>query len=166
MTARPRDSQRRKVYDAEHRLRALFDLADRTPGRTVELFGSHICVPVERRMGTVESVTAYLAAVMALPSIRARYPRAAAAVRVRARRGSRYAHYEPATATIAVPLREHAVRELLVLHELAHHLQPRPAAGHGPEFCRVFCEVLDTVVGAEAGWLMRTLLHDTGAHLT
>ncbi|WP_036508471.1 TIGR04338 family metallohydrolase [Nocardia aobensis] len=164
MTARPRDTQRRKVYDAEHRLRALFDLADRTPGRTVELFGSQISVPIERRMGTVESVSAYLEAVLSLPSIRARYPHAAVPVRVRARRGSRYAHYEPATATIAVPLRERAVRELLVLHELAHHLQPRPA-GHGPEFCRVFCNVLDTVVGAEAGWLMRTLLHDTGALL-
>jgi putative metallohydrolase (TIGR04338 family) len=166
VTARPRDQQRRKVYDAEHRLRALFDLADRTPGCSIEVFGSQICVPVERRLGTVESVAAYLDAVLALPSIRARYPQAAAPVRVRARRGSRYAHYEPATATIAVPLREHAVRELLVLHELAHHLQPRPTAGHGPEFCRVLCDVLDTVVGAEAGWLMRTLLHDTGAHLT
>ncbi|WP_030516680.1 TIGR04338 family metallohydrolase [Nocardia sp. NRRL WC-3656] len=164
MTARPRDGQRRKVYDAEHRLRVLFDLADRTPGRTVELFGSQISVPIERRMGTVESVNAYLDAVLALPSIRVRYPHAAVPVRVRARRGSRYAHYEPATATIAVPLRERAVRELLVLHELAHHLRPRPA-GHGPEFCRVFCDVLDTVVGAEAGWLMRTLLHDTGARL-
>ncbi|OBA43700.1 hypothetical protein A5780_03915 [Nocardia sp. 852002-20019_SCH5090214] len=165
MTARPRDRQRRRVYDAERRLRALFDLADHTPGRTVELFGSQISVPIERRMGTVESVNAYLDAVLAMPSIRTRYPHAAVPLRVRARRGSRYAHYEPATATIAVPLRERAVRELLVLHELAHHLQPRPA-GHGPEFCRVFCDLLDTVVGAEAGWLMRTMLHDAGAHLT
>ncbi|WP_369689789.1 MULTISPECIES: hypothetical protein [Nocardia] len=66
MTARPRDRQRRKVYDAEHRLRAMFDLADHTAGRTVELFGSQISVPIERRMGTVESVSAYLDAVLTL----------------------------------------------------------------------------------------------------
>ncbi|MFI7192515.1 TIGR04338 family metallohydrolase [Nocardia nova] len=147
MTARPRDGQHRRVYDAEHRLRALFDLADRTPRRTVELFGSQICVPIERRMGTVESVMTYLDAVLALPSIRARYPRAAVAVRVRARRGSRYAHYEPATATIAVPLRERAVRELLVLHELAHHLQPRQLPGTGPSSaaCSAMCSTPSSV---------------------
>ncbi|WP_308248304.1 hypothetical protein [Nocardia nova] len=50
MTARTRDGQRRNVDDAEHRVRALLDLADRTPGRTIELFGCHICVPVERRL--------------------------------------------------------------------------------------------------------------------
>lgn len=85
-------------------------------------------------------------------------------MRVRQRRGAKYAHYDPAPPTIAIPL-DHtgwALRELVVLHELAHHLDDdrRHHAGHGPEFCSRYLELVDSLIGVEAGFLLRATLLD------
>lgn len=65
-------------------------------------------------------------------------------VSVRERRGNTMAVYEQCTATIAVPPRNigghWAHNELVVLHELAHHLSR--GAGHGPEFRNAFVDLL------------------------
>ncbi|MBF6339813.1 TIGR04338 family metallohydrolase [Nocardia abscessus] len=164
---RPRDTQRQRVYDAEQDVREIFDLAEKVPGRMVEVFGSRINLPAERRMVSLESISVYLNSVLALGWVQDRYPRARIPVTVRARRGAAHAHYEPATSMVAVPLHHRAaLRELLLLHELAHHLQPPASAGHGPQFCGVFVELLDGVMGPEAGWLMRAALADNGARLS
>jgi putative metallohydrolase (TIGR04338 family) len=91
-------------------------------------------------------------------------------VRVRARGGGSghvAAHYERETATIAVSLRHAgALREFVVLHELAHHLESDSAAGpapHGVEFCHRYLELVDGVIGPEAALLLRGCLADCGA---
>ncbi|RDI45310.1 TIGR04338 family metallohydrolase [Nocardia mexicana] len=161
---RARDTQRHKVYDAEQRLRWLLDQADTTAHRTVEVFGSRVTLPVERRMGSLDAVTVYVGQVLALGWVRARWARARIPVGVRERRSDAAAHYEFATATIAVHTRtQTSLREVVVLHELAHHLQPPATANHGPEFCGVFADLTGGVLGPEAQWLLRTLLHDAGA---
>jgi putative metallohydrolase (TIGR04338 family) len=52
---------------------------------------------------------------------------------------------------------------LVVLHELAHHLQPPGTPAHGPEFCRVFLDLLGGVIEPEAAWLLHTALFESGA---
>ena len=83
---------------------------------------------------------------------------------MRERSGQRRAHYEPATATIAIPIRDlWAGREAVVLHELAHHLAcsagvPASASGrrwHGAEFRAAMCDLVTEVLGAQAALLLR-----------
>ncbi|MGN2635232.1 TIGR04338 family metallohydrolase [Nocardia takedensis] len=164
-----RDSQRAAVYDAERLVRVAFDRADETSTRTVEVHGSRITLPVERRFASVDSVQTYVDKVLALNWVRAGWERAAAPVRVRARAGNTAAHYEPEGAVLAVPVHTGAtawaLRELVVLHELAHHLEPTGStlAAHGPEFCARYVELVDGIIGAEAAFLLRTSLHGCGA---
>jgi putative metallohydrolase (TIGR04338 family) len=109
----------------------------------------------------VHSVQAYVDKVLALNRIRDRHPHAGAVV-VRERAGVAAAHYEFGAATIAVPVRGRAwaLRELVVLHELAHHLAPRgDAAPHGPGFCRTYLELVDEIIGPEASFLLGTSFH-------
>jgi len=63
-------------------------------------------------------------------------------IRVRRRRGNRFAHYEPGV--IAIPSRHNGgagfLREETVLHEMAHHLAQGDK--HGPRFARAFVDLL------------------------
>lgn len=166
-----RDGQRAKVYDAEQLVRRVFDRADEHGVRALELLGSHITLPIERRFGSVESVQLYVDKVLALNWVRAQWDRASATVSVRARAGERAAHYENATATIAVPLHSSgsawALRELVVLHELAHHLEPLDSgfAPHGPEFVERYLELVSEIIGGEAGFLLRTTMLECGVRI-
>ncbi|WP_405178805.1 TIGR04338 family metallohydrolase [Nocardia sp. NBC_01377] len=163
-----RDTQRAKVYDAERLVRAMFDRADESGSRTVEIHGSGITLPIERRFASVESVQVYADKVLALNWIRAQWDRASFPIRVRSRAGAAAAHYEAAGAVLAVPLHTGgtawALRELVVLHELAHHLEPAAVAlaSHGPEFCTRYVELVDGVIGPEAALVLRTALLGCG----
>ena len=57
-----------------------------------------------------------------------------------------------------------ALRELVVLHELAHHLEPDPygTPPHGPEYCGRYLDLVDGIVGAEAAFLLRATMLDCG----
>ncbi|MFF0814266.1 TIGR04338 family metallohydrolase [Rhodococcus sp. NPDC003318] len=166
-----RDTQRSRVYEAESVVRGIFDRADRGTGRQLELFGSRLTLPVERRFASVQSVQAYADRVLALNWVRARWPRSAVPVTVRARAASGAAHYEPATSTLAVPLHTGgtawALRELVVLHELAHHLEPDGAdtAAHGPEFVARYLVLVDEIIGGEAAFVLRTTLAENGVRV-
>ncbi|MET0476129.1 MAG: TIGR04338 family metallohydrolase [Mycobacterium sp.] len=160
----PRDAQRAKVYAAEQFVRTLFDRAAERGSRSVEFFGTQLTLPPEARFGAVDSVQRYVDDVLALPSVLARWP-APVPVAVRGRRGVTAAHYEwtPRASTIAVPDRQTtwALRELVVLHELAHHLaQADPP--HGPEFTAAFAELATAVMGAEVGYLLRVVYAKEG----
>ncbi|MFD4292723.1 TIGR04338 family metallohydrolase [Rhodococcus sp. NPDC058505] len=166
-----RDAQRSRVYDAESVVRRIFDRADAGTGRGLELYGSHLTLPVERKFASVESVQDYADRVLALNWVRARWPRSAEPVTVRARSGATAAHYEADTATLAVPVvgRESrwALRELVVLHELAHHLEPADAdaAPHGPEFVDRYLVLVEEILGGEAAFVLRTTLLENGVAL-
>jgi len=157
------DTGRSRVYAAEAQVRALFDSADEHGVRTVHTHGSALELPVERRFASVESLQAYIDAALALNWVRAQWPRAATAVRVRARRGQGGAHYEARPPVIAVPLHAWALRELVVLHELAHHLVWGTDDGHGPVYVTCYTELVSEIVGPEAGFVLRTALHEAGA---
>jgi putative metallohydrolase (TIGR04338 family) len=165
-----RDAQRTRVYAAETVVRRTLDRAVDTGG-TVHLHGSSLTLPPERRFASIESVQRYVDAVLALNWVRAAWPgRAAAAVEVRARRGQAMAHYERASATIAIPPPQGtsgwALRELVVLHEVAHHLaEDADEEPHGPAFLDRLLRLVDGVLGPEVELLLRSTLADAGARL-
>ena len=163
-----RDRQRGKLYDAENLVHRIFDRSADFP--VVEVAGSHLTVPVERHFATLESVQAYVDAVLAMPSIRSGWPRAAVPVAVRERIGQQQADYQRLVAVIAVPLhsgnRAWALRELVILHELAHHLADAGEEPHGSAFAARLIALTSEIVGEEAGFLLRTTMWDNGVRVT
>lgn len=162
------DRGRTRVYDAEKLVRGMFDRADASPGRQVTLHGSTITLPVERRFASIASVEDYLRQVLALDAVRGAFDRAGAPIRVRPRAGSAAAHYEYPTATIAVPTDRGgrwALRELVILHELAHHLDAPDSVlpAHGIDFVHRYLELVDIVIGPEAALVLRSAYSGTGA---
>lgn len=162
-----RDAERKKTYNAEKLVR---DISAR--GGSVEMFGTTVTWPNERRFGHLEHIEAYLEQIQRMSWFRAQWEVAAGIpVRVRRRKSGNYAHYEryPIPA-IAVPDEQYgkpgwAMRELVVLHELAHHVhdwEKMGGAAHGTEFREVFVALVSAVIGAEAGWLLQTAFMDAG----
>jgi putative metallohydrolase (TIGR04338 family) len=153
-----RDTQRAKVYAAEEFVRTLFDRAAERGNRVVEFFGTQLTLPPEGRFATVPAVQRYVDEVLA--HVGADRP-----LTVRARRGVTAAHYERFDdgATIAVPDRRStwALRELVVLHEIAHHLCDAEPP-HGPEFVATFCELAEAVMGPEIAHVLRVVYAKEG----
>lgn len=161
------DPQRGRVYEAESVLAGLIDRRDEFP--VAQAFGSRVAVPDDRKFGDIAAVQRYVDAVLALDWVRPRTPAAAARpVRVRARRGATRAEYDVERQTIAVPTHRAggrwAMRELVVLHELAHHLADDGTA-HGPAFVATLLDLVEGLVGAEAGFLLRASLQDAGVRV-
>lgn len=159
-----RDSQRAKVYAAEEFVRTLFDRAHEHGNPVVDFFGTALTLPPEGRFGSVSTVQRYVDDVLAHPAVRERWPNAGSVV-LRPRRGVRAAHYEwtDGAATIAVPERQTtwALRELVVLHEIAHHLS-HAQPPHGAEFVATFCELAAAVMGPEVGHVLRVVYAKEG----
>lgn len=155
-----RDSQRAAVYAAEQLVRRIFDRSPQFP--IIEVAGSHLTLPVERKFGSVASIQIYLDAVLALRWVRAAWP-AAGPVKVRERAGASKTEYR--AGVIAIPTYRigscWALRELVVLHELAHHFSPaRPA--HGPAFVSTFVRLVSELIGPEAGLLLQVTFFESG----
>lgn len=160
----PRDAQRSKVYAAEQFVRTLFDRAQSRGESTLEFFGANITLPPEARFASVESVRRYVESVLGHGAVEQRWPDAEP-LAVRSRRGCTAAHYErgDGVATIAVPDRHTtwALRELVVLHEIAHHLSPCEPA-HGPEFTSTLCDLAAAVMGPEVAHVLRVVYAKEG----
>ena len=159
------DKERERTYQAEFIVRQFSE----REGATMELFGTKATWPVERRFGHLDHVREYVAWIQRQPWFVEHFPRAAAVpVKVRYRKGSRAAHYElPATIAINAPDNKvgWAMREIVVLHELAHHVHEHEAmagAAHGAEFRGVFCKLVTEVIGPEAGWILQITFFDSG----
>jgi putative metallohydrolase (TIGR04338 family) len=165
-----RDRQRNRVYEAEQVVYRMFERANRVDADpTIELHGSRITLPIERRFASVASVQSYLDSVLAMRWLREAWPRAAVAVTVRKRAGHAAAHYSSATAEIAVPQSRAgrwAMRELVVLHELAHHLGTEDSRtdgdDHGPGFAGRFTTLAGELIGPEAGFLLTVSFRENG----
>lgn len=161
-----RDTQRSRVYAAEAFVRTVFDRAAQHSSRAIEFFGESLTLPPEGRFASVESVQRYVDEVLALPVVAAMRP-GCGPLAVRARRAATAAHYETSggTAVIAVPDRigaQWAMREWVVLHEVAHHLCDPGVAAHGPEFVATFCQLAAAVMGPEAGHVLRVVYAQEG----
>lgn len=113
-----------RVYSVEHRLDWMLDNA--SDGAPIRVYGSDWYPEREVKFNGVQDVQRYCDRVTAFVG--------ANSVRVRERKGDRRATY--CAGVIAIPTRnigsEWALRERVVLHELAHHLAR--VDGHGKGF--------------------------------
>lgn len=146
-------------------MRTLFDRVAEHGAPAVEFFGTQLTLPPEGRFGSLASVQRYVDDVLALPAVRQRWPDATP-LRVRPRRSATAAHYENhgGAGIIAVPDRDTAdwaMRELVVLHEVAHHLC-RVEPPHGPEFVATICTLTALVMGPELGHVLRVVYAKEG----
>jgi putative metallohydrolase (TIGR04338 family) len=160
-----RDGRRAAVYAAEDQVGRLLDGAADFP--VVEVAGSSITLPVERHFADTASLQRYVDAVLALNWVRGRWPAGAGrAVTVRKRKGTGKAHYERESATIALPIQtaagRWARRELVVLHEVAHHLGDAAEPAHGGAFVARLTELTAGVIGPEVALLFRVACADQG----
>ena len=79
---------------------------------------------------------------------------------LRPRRGQRAAHWE-SPGVIALPVPRHgepwALRESVLLHELAHHVGESAGlcVGHGAPFPAVLLVLVEAALGAEAAFALR-----------
>ena len=139
-----------RVYGAEDTLMFLLD-----NGGTVTFLGSSLTLPVERRFGDIEGVQRYLGGVRSRPW---GYPEAPQP-QVRLRKGHARAHWQEGV--IALPDgigdRGWAMREVVVLHEYAHHVTwfVHGVTGHGRAFQNVYLELLEHAIGPEAAFVVR-----------
>ncbi len=150
------DRQRAKVYAAEDAWALLLDAARRGAPRAV-VAGSRVLLPSERLFGTLDAAQAY--AEQVLPDL--------PPVRIRRRRGPHQAHWE-APGTIALPVPDHgtpwALRESVLLHELAHHsaFHRDGAADHGPTYVSRMLELVEQQLGPEAALALRVEYGERG----
>lgn len=152
------DAQRARVYRAEDAWADSLDAA-RLGARLATVAGSSVLLPVEKRFGTLGSAQAYVALVLrrrdVLTAVGEVPPPA-----LRLRRGVRAAHWEP-PGTIALPVPRHgepwALREAVLLHELAHHVGGTTgrASGHGAPFPSLVLLLVAAALGEEAVLALR-----------
>jgi putative metallohydrolase (TIGR04338 family) len=160
-----RDTQKQKVYDAEYLVRDILTSMDTTDVRTFDFYGSSLVVPIERKFGDLEGVQRYVNAVLALNWVRDTWEHATLPITVRARKGVRFAQYFPLVSVMAVPPHKRgnswAMREIIILHETAHHLAPR-GEHHGPEFTGIFLRLVTEIIGQEVGLLLTDAYQNSG----
>ena len=154
MPAKTPDTLRQAVYRAEDQWSALMDR-----GGHIDFFGSTITAPVQVRFGNVNDVRDYVDRVCRARGI--------PAIQVRHRRGGTRAHYEVRAdgGVIAVPTdRPWAMRESVVLHEIAHHvaITVHSSAHHDREFTSSMLALVQEFLGHEAELLLRTSYQAAG----
>lgn len=153
-----RDSQRSKVYAAQNVLHWVFDSAEKTGNPMVTVNNVTVTLPPEAKFACVDSIQTYVNRVMFMPAVES-YKRFVP--QVRERKGTTKAHYQ--AGTIAIPIHRDgkwALREVVVLHELAHHLAPGDQ--HGPGFVSTFLTLLGVVMGPEVELIARMIFTDNG----
>ncbi len=155
-----RDNQRSKVYSAEQSVRKTLDLINAFPARTIKMYGSTLRIPEEYKFGSFRSVAEYVWKVESFDW----YPESKGRVCVRPRKGDEKAHYQSGHIYVH-PESAWALREIVVLHELAHHLTRLAAESHGAEFAGAFLWLVENVIGHEVAFLLRTAFYDHGVKI-
>jgi len=161
------DHGRSRLYSAETLVHSIFDNATADASQ-LTIGGTTVTVPAEAKFATVESMQRYVDSVLAMRSVAELFGGRPTAVRVRARRGSTAAHYERETSTIAVPMQSDArwaQRELVLLHELAHHLDRGGGPAHGPDYVQGYLGLAESVMGPEAAFIMRITFAENGVRV-
>jgi len=160
-----RDNDKTKVYEAEFATR---DLS--TYGGTVELHGNRMTLPIERKFASLDSIQTYVDAVLNLNWVRAAWPESGG-VRVVKRKGIAYATYRHATREMRINDTHDgmwALREIVVLHELSHHLMfathgfNDKLQSHGVEFRAIFLAMVEELIGPEIAWILRMQYMERG----
>lgn len=138
--------QTERLYKAENALLKILDNATKPGAATIVVANSTVVIPTEVKFGSLDAVQKYCDAVCEDYCV--------GTVKVRARRGNRKAEYTEGTIAIFVgdnKTQHWALREAVVLHELAHHLSR--GDGHGPRFAKTLLNLVEKYLGPGA-WLI------------
>jgi putative metallohydrolase (TIGR04338 family) len=163
-----RDLQRARVYRAEDAWGDRLDAA-RRGAALARVGGSSLVLPAERRLGSLDAAAGYAVRVLALGPVLELFG-VVPPPRLRTRRGGARAHWE-SPGTIALPVARHgepwALRETVLLHELAHHVGETTGrcSGHRPPFPAVLLALVDAVLGAEAAFVLRVEYGEHGVEV-
>ena len=162
-TARKGDYQRSRVYDAEFVLRSFLEDPD---SRTVALSGGiTLTLPPEARFGSIQSIQAYVSRVLAMHTVIRAFGEVPTPW-VRERKGDKLAHYHPGKGEIAIAVHgtRWALREIVVLHELAHHINlvANGGSGHDAGFTATLRTLVGLVLGPEVELALRVLYDEAG----
>lgn len=160
------DHQQSKVYGAEKSVRRTMDLVASSPKRSITLHNSTLHLPAELRFGTLDAVQAYVRHVEAQEWYRC-LPSSARPITVRRRKGNKAAHYEFNTIAIndtEYASRQWAMREIVVLHEVAHHVTDH-GEDHGPEFVGAFLYLVRNAMGWEVEFLLADAMRSHGVDI-
>lgn len=153
-----RDSQQSIVYAAETLLWGLFSRCLEFDNPVVEVERVTLTLPPEGKFADIESLQTYCDNVCRTMNV---HP-----VRVRASRNDHgNAFYCGSEIVVPNGRNRWAMRELVVLHELAHHvtrIRSARAAAHGPEFVANYIELLTRVMGEPAGLAARLVYATNG----
>ena len=154
MTALVRDTHRSRVYGAELMLRGIYD-----SGGAVTLQGIPLQLEPEDRFTSLADVQVFVDRVISHPGVieaLGPHPR----ITVRERKGETKAHYEYDTNQIAINTTGTGwgLRELVVLHELAHAYTP--GHRHGPAFTDALLTLVGIIIGPQAALALRLALED------
>ena len=160
-TTTHRDAQRSRVYAGEGAWEARLDAA-RRGARRATVAGSQVLLPQEVLFGSLQAAQDYA-------DLQLRHL-GVPGVTVRARRGHRRAHWslEGGLATVALPVPVHgtswALREAVLLHELAHHVAFHldAASDHGPLFVRRMLQLVASALGPEAALALQVDYAESG----
>ncbi len=164
-TRRPRDGQRIRVYRAEDAWAHRLDAA-RRGAPLARVAGSALVLPAERRFGELAAAEAWCTGVLAHPDVRAAVG-SLDVPRLRRRAGGRAAHWQP-PGVIAVHVPRHgepwALRESVLLHELAHHLGDRTGLTphHGAPFGALVLLLVTAALGEQAAFALRVAYGEAG----
>jgi len=149
-TMTQRDSDRSSVYAVEDQWGQILDR-----GGDLDFFGSRLHLPKQRVLLELAAIQHYVDDLLSQCAGDQSVP-----VQVRHRRGVTRAHYEPRPlAAIAIPIGvAWACREVVILHELAHHLRYHSASGslhHDEEFRGHLVALAGHALGPEAAFVLR-----------
>ncbi len=162
---RPRDGQRSRVYRAEDAWGQRLDAA-RRGASLARVAGSEVVLPAERRFGGLAAAETYCRGVLAHPDVIASVG-VLDVPRLRTRAGGRAAHWEP-PGVIAIHVPRHgepwALRETVLLHELAHHLGDRTGLTphHASPFGALVLLLTTAALGDQAAFALRVAYGEAG----
>jgi putative metallohydrolase (TIGR04338 family) len=154
--------EKARVYKAENVIAAVL-----ARGGVFDFHGSTLALPPEYRFSSLEHVQMYVNRVLAFGPVIDRFGKLLP-VQVVPYRGFRHAEYR-APNQIAIPVKDAlwAMRELVVCHEIAHHIDYHcyHTAGHGPTFRTALIDLVRMVIAPEAALLLQTEFSDSGLSL-
>lgn len=162
-----RDNQKSALYSSEQMLRKVMDRASEFP--TYEVYGSKLHVSNDRKFGDLHSVQNYVDRVLGLNWVKSTWPNMVGhKVTVRPRKGQSFAHYEQ-IGVIAVPElgNRWAMREQVILHELAHHLTKFDARqSHGALFAGTMLKLIGEIISPENALILESIMRDEEVKFT
>lgn len=171
MVTKMRDNQQALVYNSEQMFRKVLDRSSEIP--TIEIYGSNFVIAQDRNFGDLQSAQRYVDGILSLNWVKSTWDSVAGQkVTVVPRKGNEHAHYQNNTIALPNYLSKNgrnfwAMREVVVLHELAHHLTKFDArSDHGPLFAGTFVKLVKELMSEEDGFILTHFMLENGVKIT